>query len=457
MQIIADLHIHSKFSRAVSSQMVLPEIAKWAKIKGIKLMATGDFMHPLWFREIKSNLMPLENGFFKLADKNLNNNEVSFILSAEISSIYSQGGKLRRIHNLIYTSSLESADKINSELTKRGCNLISDGRPIVGISSRDLAELVFTIDPSCLFVPAHIWTPWFSLFGSESGFDSIDECFGDMSKYIHAVETGLSSDPAMNWRIGELDNRSILSSSDAHSGAKLGREVTVLKVKSTGQESKSDLSYEDFVKAIKQDSSGKWEISYTVEFYPEEGKYHYTGHRNCGVRQSPEETKKLGTTCSVCGKKLTIGVMHRVSQLASREDISELSIININGVSIRMFRNKSFNRPPFTKIVPLQEILSEALGGMPASQKIQGEYQKLVFEIGSEFKVLLATPYSEITKISGEKVAEGIEKVRNGDIVVAPGYDGEFGKVKIWGSSIKTGKTSEKQVELGQSQLSLDL
>ncbi|MBI4990709.1 DNA helicase UvrD, partial [Candidatus Gottesmanbacteria bacterium] len=408
MQIIADLQLHSKYSRAVSQQMIIPQIFEWAKRKGIKLIATGDWTHPLWMREIKANLTEDGSGLLKLKTQmaNVKTEEVDiintrwedekeksdyapkFLLATEVSSIYSQGGKLRRIHNLIWAPTIATAEKINKELVGRGANLIADGRPIIGLTSIQVAELVLSIDPTCLIIPAHCWTPWFSLYGSESGFDSIDECFGSFAKYIYAVETGLSSSPAMNWRIKELDNRSIVSFSDAHSGPKLGREATVFE--------SEELSYSAIREAISQirpigQIGGKNRIAYTIEFYPEEGKYHYTGHRNCDIKQNPSETKQKGTICPVCGKKLTIGVMHRVEQLAGRKE-EELGIKNqeLSGTQIKGIFSAAFpHRPPFIKLVPLQEILAESLGGLPTSQNIQNEYKKLTDYFGDEFKVLL--------------------------------------------------------------------
>ncbi len=481
MKVIADLQLHSKYSRAVSQQMVIPQIWQWAKIKGIGLVATGDWTHPLWMREIKANLEEIGNGLLKLKSNGTmeqwNNGEAGplFLLATEVSSIYSQGGKLRRIHNLIWSPSIATAEKINKELVGRGANLIADGRPIIGLTSIQVAELVFSLDPTCLLIPAHAWTPWFSLYGSESGFDSIDECFGPYAKNIYAIETGLSSDPAMNWRIKELDNRSIVSFSDAHSGPKLGREATVFEME--------EVSYENIRKAIMgpalkienraskigvEDRGSKIErtspssiidlqpqsstfnhlssnqIAFTIEFYPEEGKYHYTGHRNCGVKQNPSETKQKGTICPVCGRKLTVGVMHRVEQLAGRSE-EELQLSE-EGAGIKMTKSNAFpQRAPFVKLVPLQEILAEAIGGLPASQRIQDEYKKLTDYFGGEFKILLETNTSDIAKISGLKVAEAIQKVRIGDIYIDPGYDGVFGKVKIWGDEKK--KEEEQQKE----------
>ncbi len=417
MQVIADLQLHSKYSRAVSPQMVLPQICAWTKRKGMGLVATGDWTHPLWFREIQANLEETGTGLLKL--KNAAPDDPLFLLATEVSCIYSQGGHGRRVHTLIWVPSIESAGKINKEMTKRGCNLLSDGRPIIGLTSIHVAELVFTIEPKALIIPAHAWTPWFSVFGSMSGFDSLEEAFGPYAKHIYAVETGLSSNPAMNWRIKELDNRSIVSFSDAHSGPKLGREATVFDL--------TDLSYDSIYKAIKQDGPSK--IAHTIEFYPEEGKYHWSGHRACNIRWGPKETEKNGTTCPVCGKPLTQGVEQRVAELAGRSE-EELGITK---TKTGMTTSKLFpKRPPFVSLVPLQEIISESIGSPVASPKVQTPYLQLTDALGGEFNILLSVKHAEIAKIAGERIAVGIDKVRSGDIVIDPGYDGIFGVVKLW-------------------------
>lgn len=453
MEIIADLQLHSRFSRAVSQEMVIPRISEWAARKGIGLVATGDWTHPLWASELKANLEEAGEGLYRVksqAEVEPAAGEAEtqkfkpplFLLSTEISSIYTQGGRQRRIHTLIFAPDFAVMEKVTSELRHRGVNLMSDGRPIVGLSAREVAEIALTASEKCLVIPAHVWTPWFSLYGSNSGFDSIEECFSDLAPSIFAIETGLSSDPAMNWRIEELDTRSIISFSDAHSGPKIGREATVFEVE--------DLSYESVRKAIVGKSPSPQpttqphpHISYTIEFYPEEGKYHYTGHRDCRVKQSPDETKNLGTTCPVCGKKLTVGVMHRVEELAGRREISPATKPGKNGV--KFYHHPEDARPPYASLVPLQEILAEALGSGVASQKVVDEYTKLTSHFGGEFSVLLKTPVEEIVTVSGEKVAEGILRVRTGEIVVDPGFDGVFGEVKIWG---EREAEEEKQMSL---------
>lgn len=494
MKFVADLHLHSKYSRAVSQQMTLENIERWARFKGINVVATGDFTHPFWFDKLKNELEETGNGLYTLKSlvhsspfdkaqgkqftvKNsepttMNREPIYFLLSCEISSIYTQSGKGRRIHSLFFFPKLSSVEKFNLELIKKGANLRSDGRPIVGLSARDLAEIALEIDKKALVIPAHAWTPWFSVFGAFSGFDSISDCFGDMAENIYAIETGLSSDPAMNWRIEELDSRSILSFSDAHSLEKMGREATVFEAE--------EISYDSIYWAIKWPkvtkepfdktqgepkepnvkktfgpsgtfgaSATSSKISFTIEFYPEEGKYHYTGHRNCNFSLSPEETAKKGEICPVCGKTLTIGVMHRVEELAAQP--SALSTQNSNGV--RWVYPQEHSRPPYVSLVPLAEILSEALGVAVGTKKVTDQYMALVNTCGSEFDILLSRDLDKIAKNSTPKIAEGIGRVRAGGILVEPGYDGKFGLVKIWPDTSLV--TDTKTVDQGESQLAL--
>ena len=429
MKFVADLHLHSKYSRAVSQNMTLANLALWAKYKGISVVATGDFTHPFWLEQLKNELEEKGNGLFRLKTNETVffrkserlKQEISFMLSCEISSIYSQGGQTRRIHNLFFFPKLTSVEKFNSELLKRGANLRSDGRPIVGITSRDLVEIALSCDSKALVVPGHIWTPWFSVFGSFSGFDSIEECFDDMSQYIYAIETGLSSDPAMNWQIGDLDRRSILSFSDAHSLEKMGREATVFE----GEE----IGYDSIYQAIVDPGSESAKIAFTIEFHPEEGKYHFTGHRDCNFSQSPEESKKNGNICPVCHRPLTVGVMQRVKDLSSRE-ISNFKFQISNGV--KWVNSEDGKRPSYVSLVPLGEILAEVFGVAAGTKKVNDVYLSLVNGLGSEFSVLMKASLSEIRKLSTERVSEAISKVRMRDIVVEPGYDGKYGVVAIW-------------------------
>src|SRR3990170_2470089 len=364
MQVIADLQIHSRFARAVSSQMRVPVIAEWAKKKGINLVATGDWTHPMWFRELKAGLVEAGEGVYKVNSNFKSQNpkleegrEPLFLLSTEVSSIYSQGGKARRIHTLIFAPDYEVVEKINRELALRGANLMSDGRPIIGMSAKQVAEIALGVDERCLIIPAHAWTPWFSLYGAMSGFDSIEECFGDLSSSIYAIETGLSSDPAANWRIGELSNRNIVSFSDAHSPQKLGREATVFEISSQRPEVSYELIRQAITGLTPNSQPPMARIAYTIEFYPEEGKYHYTGHRSCGVIYSPNEARKKGVVCPVCGKRLTVGVMSRVESLASFNVEVETEK---DEFSLRWIKDKKGKHPPYVMLVPLLEILSEA-------------------------------------------------------------------------------------------------
>jgi uncharacterized protein (TIGR00375 family) len=455
MQYIADLHLHSKYSRAVSQNMILPVMAEWGKKKGLDILTTGDWTHPLWLRHIEEYLEEKKEGLYKLKTSNIKSkieHEPYFVLSTEISSIYSQGGKTRRIHNLIFSPNLETSQKISKELLKRGANLSSDGRPIIGLSSVNLLELVLSIDNNAFLIPCHAWTPWFSLYGSMSGFDSIEECFGNYSKYIFAIETGLSSDPEMNWRIQELGKRAIVSFSDAHSPAKMGREATVFELE--------DLSFKNLRRAIIGPYlKGDWQnlpdkIAHTIEFYPEEGKYHYTGHRNCNITQSPAESKRDGIICPVCKRPLTVGVMHRVEFLANQTANQEEKL---DDRGVKWVYDKSGNHPPFVKLVPLIEIIAESFSMTVSSQKVKTEFETICAKLGSEMDILFKIEIEEIRKIGGERLAEAISKVRSGNIVIKPGYDGEYGVVKIWGNeAFDNIGLIEAKKKNNQSQLGID-
>lgn len=445
MQFVADLHLHSKYSRAVSQQMVLPIMADWADKKGLDIITASDFTHPLWFREIKSQLTEDAGGLYKLKN---GRQKVRFILSTEIASFYKQGEKLRRIHSLIFASSLEVVEKIREALIKRGCNLMSDGRPMMGISAHDLLEIILAVDEKTFLIPCHAWTPHFGIYGSASGFDSLNEAFGGLSRYIYGIETGLSSDPEMNWRIKELESRSILSFSDAHSAPKMGREATVFAPRKNGI---SNLSYDDIASAIKRDTKGKLKISYTIEFYPEEGKYHFSGHRNCKVVFGPEDIKTKGNICPVCKRSLTEGVLRRVNQL------SEESLLNrvepkYNNSQLKWYTDKLKIHPPFVKLVPLNEIIAESISSPVSSEKVKIKFDELCWEFGSEINILLKTPIQDLAKFTGGKIAEGVAKVRKGDIAIEPGYDGEYGKVRIWSE-----KTSGESISDVNSKTQLDL
>jgi uncharacterized protein (TIGR00375 family) len=380
--------------------MDLENLDKWAKIKGVKILGTGDFTHPEWLKSLKEELEPAEAGLFKLKKSN---SETRFILTAEISCIYTKKDRVRKIHIIVFAPSFEVVEKINVQLGWIG-NLKSDGRPILGLDAKELAKIVLGASENCLVVPAHIWTPWFSLFGSKSGFDSIEECFEDYSKYIYAGETGLSSDPAMNWRLSALDKITLISNSDAHSPAKIGREANVFD---------TEINYQAIVDAIKNKDPKKF--LYTVEFFPEEGKYHFDGHRNCNIRSSPQETKKYNGICPVCGKPLTVGVLNRVEELADRpEGFKPEGVI------------------PFKSLVPLEEIIADVLGQGTGTKQVEKEYNGLVEKLGSEFNVLLDASKEKLASVTLPEIVEGIIKVREGRVIKEPGYDGVYGKIRIF-------------------------
>lgn len=417
MRVIADLHFHSKYSRAVSPKMVIPEIMTWANYKGLNLVGTCDFTHPLWFSDLKKYLEPLGNGLFRPKGEK----SPRFMLTAEVSSIYSQGGKGRRIHNLIFAPSFETAEKINQKLGTIG-NLYSDGRPILGISAKDLVKLVLDIDPEAIVIPAHAWTPWFSLFGSKSGFNTIEECYGEMGKYIYAIETGLSSDPEMNWRLSALDKISLISNSDSHSLPNLGREANIFNVE--------DENYDyNYICEIIKAKNPKY-FSATVEFYPEEGIYHYDGHRNCNAtRLHPNDAIKINNICPVCHKPLTIGVLHRVEELADRPE---------------GYLPKNF--PASIHLVPLQEIIAESKGVAKTSVKVQEEYLKIIQTVGNEFSVLMDLNEQDLKSQIDPKIAEGIINVRQNKVKAIPGYDGVYGIVKVFNQ--KERQNAQKQKSL---------
>jgi uncharacterized protein (TIGR00375 family) len=408
MRIIADLHLHSKYSRATSKDLDLEHVAQWCKWKGITVVGTGDITHPIWTTELKGKLKPTDTGLFEYQG-------VHFMLTGEINQIYSQGGRGRRIHNVLHVPSFEILDKLNSKLAMYG-NLSADGRPILSINCIDLVKLCKDISPDIHIIPAHAWTPWYSIFGSFSGFDSIDECFGDQVKYIHAIETGLSSDPPMNWRWSALDRFVMVSNSDAHSPSKLGRESNVFD---------TELSYHAIFDAIQK--KDRMKFLYTIEFYPEEGKYHYDGHRLCKKRFTPQEAIALNNICPVCNRQMTTGVLHRVEKLADRQD---------------GFRPKS--AIPYRNLVPLQEIIAEAFEQKPKTVAVEKEYHRLVKEYENEFNILLDLSESDM-KTMNPRIREGIFKVRTGELTIKPGYDGEYGKISIFP---KESETSTPQLGL---------
>ena len=416
MKFVADLHIHSKYSRATSRDMVLETLAPWAAVKGLSLLATGDFTHPEWLFLMKERLEPIGNGFLRLKPgtsaldappfKGLPvlSRPVAFILSSELSFIYSKGGKVRKVHVMVLAPDFETVERINRRLQAVG-NLASDGRPILGLDVRLFCRMVAETAPRAVVIPSHIWTPWFSLFGANSGFDAIEECFEEMTPSIFALETGLSSDPPMNWRLSALDRFALVSNSDAHSPSKIGREANVFD---------TDFSFRVLVDALRTNDPAKF--LYTVEFFPEEGKYHYDGHRKCGVVSAPRESLKTGDLCPKCGKKLTIGVLHRVEELADRETGAGRP-----------------GRVPYKNLIPLNEVIAEALGKTPECQGVWDLYFRFVREFGDEHAIRAEIPVAELARVSPEKVAEAVDRMRRGLVSIAPGHDGEYGRIRIFG------------------------
>ncbi len=407
MRFIADLHIHSKYSRATSRNLEPESLWRWAQLKGITVIGTGDFTHPLWIKELVDKLEPCGSGLFRLRDElhkgdvpDLCKAEVFFMLTAEISCIYSKNNRVRKIHAIVLVPSFDDAEKISRSLSRIG-NLKADGRPILGLDAKALLDIVLHESPEGMLVPAHAWTPHFSVFGANSGFDSLEECFEELTPHIWAIETGLSSDPPMNWRLSALDNITLMSNSDAHSPAKIGREANIFD---------SEVSYTSMINALKTRKG----FAGTVEFFPQEGKYHYDGHRACGVSFTPAETVKHASLCPVCGKKVTVGVMHRVEDLADRK---------------AGFRPAG--SPPYISVIPLSEIISEVLKTGISSKAVERIYFDLLYKLGSEITVLMDTPLEDIGNAGSRKLKEAVAKMRTGDVNIVPGYDGEFGRIKI--------------------------
>lgn len=417
MRIITDWHLHSRYSRACSQDLTLENNALWCHKKGVNVLGTADFTHPKWFAELAEKLIEEEPGLYRL--KSGEHHDMRFMLTTEVAQIYKRGGKVRRTHNLIFAPSVESVGKINSYLDNRGFNRSSDGRPILGIDSEELYKVLRDIDERIIMIPAHAWTPWFSVFGSKSGFDSLEECFGAMTPYIYAIETGLSSDPLMNRSLSALDNVMLISNSDAHSPRNFGREANVFDI------DPKKFSYDEFVRILSERDRERF--LFTIEFFPEEGKYHLDGHATCGFSCDPAEGKKLGEKCPKCGRPLTIGVLSRVADLADRQP-------NIEG------------HVPYRSIVPLQEIIAESLDvASTASKKVQEVYERMITEIGNEFHILLDASIEDIARVVNARTAEAVRRVRNAEMHVAPGYDGVYGKVKIF--------SDDEQKNFGQAAL----
>src|SRR5713101_6503884 len=407
----ADLHIHSRFSRACSKDCDIEHLSWWALRKGLQVLGTGDFTHPAWAAELRETLVPAEPGLFRIRpdlEKRLLRDSpascagtVRFMLSVEISTIYRRDDRTRKVHHLIYAPGFEAADRITAALARIG-NLASDGRPILGLDSRDLLDITLSADPGCFLVPAHVWTPWFAVLGSKSGFDAIGDCYADLAGHIFAVETGLPSDPPMNWACSSLDPYRLVSNSDAHSPPMLGREATVFD---------TDLDYFSMAAALRTGHG----LAGTVEFFPEEGKYHLDGHRRCGVRVEPEQTRALDTVCPRCGKPLTVGVLHRVAELADRPP---------------------GYRPPgaagFTNLIQLPSIMGEILATGPQRKKVTGEVGRLVAALGPELTILRDVPLDDLRRTGGSLLSEGIARLRRGEVIRDAGYDGEYGTIRLF-------------------------
>lgn len=408
MSYIADLHIHSKYSRATSRDMNVESLVKWAKLKGIAMLGTGDFTHPEWLEELKAALEKSGNGVY-------NRDGIDFILSAEVSNIYFKAGRTRKVHNIIFAPAFEIAEDVNEFLSDHG-DLASDGRPILSLECDKMAKNLARISDEIMIVPAHAWTPHFSIFGSRSGFDSPEECFESETPRILSIETGLSSDPPMNWRWSKLDPLTLISNSDAHSPSRLGREANVFKDK---------IDYGSLKEILK--TKDKSRFLYTVEFFPEEGKYHWDGHRSCNSCLPPDEARRFSDKCPVCGKNLTVGVMHRVEDMADRKKDYVLQ-----------------SSPGFKRLVPLAEIIGDALSVGPDSLAVEKEYFNIIKNLGSELKVLLEVPEKDILQMCPPKIARGILNVRNGNLEISPGYDGEYGKIKVFKDGEEAG---EKQLK----------
>src|SRR5262245_6452041 len=407
----ADLHIHSKFSRACSKDCDIEHLSWWALRKGLRVLGTGDFTHPAWAAELRETLVPAEPGLFRIRpdlEKRLFRDtpascagSVRFMLSVEISTIYRRDDRTRKVHHLLYAPGFDEADRITAALARIG-NLASDGRPILGLDSRDLLDITLSGGPGCYLVPAHVWTPWFAVLGSKSGFDAVKHCYADLADHIFAVETGLSSDPALNWMCSSLDGYRLVSNSDAHSPPMLGREATVFD---------SEMDYFSMMAAL-QSGQG---LAGTVEFFPEEGKYHLDGHRKCDVRLEPEQTRGVDTICPRCGKPLTVGVLHRVAELADRP---------------------AGYRPPnaagFTSLVQLPEIMGEILATGPKSKKVAGAIGRLVAALGPELSILRDVPLDDLRRAGGTLVGEGIARLRRGEVIRDAGYDGEYVTIRLF-------------------------
>ena len=392
MSFTADLHLHSRYAYACSKDLTLANMAAWAKLKGIDLLSSADFTHPAWLAELEENLRPAGDGDYEF-------DGVRLVLGTEFSCVYRQGGRARRVHMLAFAPDFDTVRKITKMLTGLNAKLNGDGRPTIAASARDLTARLLDINPDCMVVPAHIWTPWYGMLGSKSGFDSLEECFLDMTQNIHAVETGLSSDPEMNWSVPALSGKTIVSFSDAHSLPNMGRELTVFQ---------GETGYRDLARGLKGNL-----VQQTIEFYPEEGKYHLTGHRKCGISQTPDETRQTGTRCTKCGRPLTLGVLHRVRELSGED---------------RPWNDGA--KRPYTRLVPLIELLAQTLGKGRATKSVSLAFHRICGELGGEVQVLTQVGFDGLERVGGEALATAVIKVRNGQVQIVPGFDGQYGTVR---------------------------
>jgi DNA helicase-2/ATP-dependent DNA helicase PcrA len=409
---IADLHIHSHYSVATSKAMEPESLHRWAQLKGITVVGTGDCTHPGWLEELQEKLQPAEPGLYQLKTDlatsvdatvpNLCREPVRFLLSAEVSSIYKKNGRTRKVHNLIFLPDMDAARRLQAVLARIG-NIQSDGRPILGLDAKELLKIVKQTTYEAVLVPAHAWTPHFSVLGAKSGFDSLEECFEELTPLVPAIETGLSSDPPMNWRLSSLDGLQLISNSDAHSPAKLMREANLFD---------TDLSYAAIMRAISEPDSP--EFLGTLEFYPEEGKYHYDGHRPCGVRFSPADTRRNDGRCPKCNRKVTVGVMHRVEKLADHPS-----------------GRRSPGARPFKSIIPLIEIIAAVEQVGTNSKRVTGAYLDLLSRLGNEYHVLVEAELENICRSGSDLLGEAISRVRSGQVGIQPGYDGVFGTIRV--------------------------
>ncbi len=411
---IVDLHIHSKYARACSPQLEIPNIAKACEQKGIDICGTGDFTHPAWFAHLEKELMEIgKSGLYQYKN---GDSKTKFIFTTEISCIYKHKDKVRRLHLVLVAPNMLAAKKLNEALTAKGANLRSDGRPMMGLHAKAVLQMMLDIDPRFMMIPAHAWTPWFAVFGSKSGYDRLEDCFEELTPYIKAIETGLSSDPAMNRQLSVLDNIVLVSNSDAHSLENLGREANVFVFKS-----ENEITFDSVKDCIESNDQKKF--LYTIEFYPEEGMYYVDGHRACGVSMFPKETKKNKNICPKCKKELTIGVLHRVDDLADRTQ---------KNIPVDKFI-------PHKYIVPLREIIAEAFDMGKGSKKVRDEYERMTQSLGNEFSILLDVDLKKIKDaVSNQNIYLGIKNMRAGDVVKTPGFDGQYGKIQTLNSNKKS-------------------